>query len=515
MQSKSSTREQSAGYSWRTVLRSAGIALLSSLSLLVVVGWISQPLTAAGLDSAPNVVSASLEPSANPSRLDGRGFSTSGLPASSRSAEGNYRIYLPMVAHNNPLPPPPFAVQMYGGLNASTGLTWVVASGAKWIRVPIAWILIEPVKTTPRTYNWTSSDAAILPGSEAGIHFIVTIENNPSWAAESSCGPVNDPQDLKDFIGAIVARYPKVTYWEVYNEPDRVGTCFGERAALYVDMLTTQAYPTIKAANPSAQVVMGGVAMDWFTDEDGRFDRQFLANVATLCGKATLPCFDLANFHYYAGFRPGWEKYGRDISGKAAFVRQTLVANGYSRPVINTETGWPSCSGTNTPELAARYVPKTFARALASDLLVANWYSLHDFGDAGCPGLLDPDGKPRSAYTALQTLVTVLGQAKYVRAIPSSETGAAQIEAYQFSAPGATGWKQVEVYWYECPSMATSSTDCENTAPLKINAASEVEIGVIDKLGVKTTLDDDDDGVVDGKVTITLGSSPIYIDYQP
>jgi len=284
-------------------------------------------------------------------------------------------------------------------------------------------------------------------------------------------------------------------------------------------------YPVIKAANPNAQVLMGGVAMDYFKNGDGGvFDREFLTDTVAACAATPLlPCFDAANFHYYPTYRARWESYGRDISGKTAFIRQTLAAYNYDRPVLNTETGWwPANVPTNTfptgLELATRYIPKTFARAMASDLLAANLFALYDYGDIGLPGIVDPSGAPRPTFTALKTLSALLGQAKYVSTIPSSETGAAQIEGYRFSVPSAGGWKRLDVYWYECPSMVTlfpaSPADCANTAPLKISAS---QISVIDKLGGKTTVNDAADGTTDGKVTIPngVGSSPIYIDYQP
>jgi hypothetical protein len=523
MQSKSGAREQSAGHSRQAMWRAVGIALLSSLSLFAVVGLISHPTTAAGLDSISNMASGALAPSAN----------TSSLPSESRPAgvsrvSDNHPVYLPIVARNYPLLPPPIAIQAYGNLDASTGLTWVVASGVGWIRIPINWLNIEPVKTTPRTYNWATADASILAGADAGLNFIATIANNPSWAAAHSGGPVNDPQDLRDFVSAVVARYPQVAYWEIYNEPDRIDMRFGENGAGYAAMLQS-VYPVIKAANPNAQVVMGGLSMDFFKGkgddkgDGGFFDRQFLTDTVAACAATpSLPCFDMANFHYYPTYRARWEPYGRDISGKAAFIRQTLATYNYVRPVLNTETGWwPASIPTDTfptgQELAARYIPKTFARAIASNLLVANLYSLFDGDDVGLPGVVDKSGAPRPSFAALKTWTTLLGQAKYVRAIPSSETGDAQIEAYQFSVPSATGgFKRLEVYWYDCSSLVTLfpavPADCANTAPLQISAP---QIGMIDKLGGKTILSDAADGLTDGKVTILIGASPIYIDYQP
>jgi len=423
-----------------------------------------------------------------------------------------YQIHLPVVMQDYDAAIPPFAVQMYGSIGASTGLTQAVAAGVKWIRVPVVWSDIEPVNTTPDNYHWSSLDASFQAAWQAGIHLIFTIDANPSWAARWSSGPVSNTADLQEFVGAVVARYPGVEYWEFYNEPDRVGR-FGLNGAGYAAMLQS-VYPTVKSANPSAKVVIGGVAMDWFIEDGGPFDQHFLEDVLSNCAG---PCFDVANFHYYPGYRDRWEPYGRDIIGKAAYVRQILASRGYERPVINTEAGWPAGTISGSPELSARYVPKLYARTFAAGLALTNWYAMLDT-DSSLPGLLDSNMTPRLAYTAYQTLTSLTSFARYVRAIPPAETGSAQIEGYQFTVPGTSGRKRLDVYWYDCPSMYNYvtgyPTDCTNVAPLVVNAS---RIAVIDKMGARVILNDADDGLTDGKIAIPggVGSSPIYVDYAP
>jgi hypothetical protein len=256
---------------------------------------------------------------------------------------------------------------------------------------------------------------------------------------------------------------------------------------------------------------MGGLAMDWFIDAGGPFDRNFLPDVLANCAG---PCFDIANFHYYPYFRSSWEPYGRDIIGKANYMRQMLETYDYERPVFNTETGWPSGTNWGSPELQARYVPKVFVRGLAADLPAMTWFSLID-SDYSLPGLLDMQLNPRPAYEALRALIATMPQPRFVRTIPVSETGSSFIEAYQFSVPGPTGLKQVDVYWYDCPSVVSYPAypfDCDDVAPLRLNAPQVVKI---DKLGNRLLVDDADDGDHDGYVTTELSSSPIYIEYQP
>ena len=76
--------------------------------------------------------------------------------------------------------------------------------------------------------------------------------------------------------------------------------------------LLTAAYPAIKAANPQAKVVFGGIAYDWFTDADpvtpannGPFVRAFFEDVLKNGGGGY---FDVMNFHFYPFFGFNWTR---------------------------------------------------------------------------------------------------------------------------------------------------------------------------------------------------------------
>jgi hypothetical protein len=259
--------------------------------------------------------------------------------------------------------------------------------------------------------------------------------------------------------------------------------------------------------------------MDWYVEEGGPFDSQFLTNVLSACVGS--PCLDVVNFHYYPAFRHKWESYGHDIIGKAVRVRQILTSYGYSLPIINTEMGWPAGTIWGSPSLAARYVTKSYVRALAAGLPVANWFALVD-ADASNPGLLGPGYMPRPAHSAYRVMASLLQQPRFVRAIPSTETGSARLEGYQLSVLGNNGYKRVDVYWYDCPSMYMTSlyqngapVDCADRAPLRV-AASQVTM--VTHLGTATMLTDAGDGILDGWVTIPNGgvdTNPIYVDFGP
>jgi streptogramin lyase len=516
----------SSGRVWATLANTNQLARLTPGTLPVIVTYTiptssSQP-TAIGIDSFDHVFFAE-QAAAKIGRLvvtSTASFSEYPLPQSGLKltglavAEDNsvwavayqdiHLVYLPVVMRDYDSVLPPFGIQTYGSIGASTGFTRVVEAGARWLRFPIRWKDIETYKDT---YNWGSLDASMQTIAASNIQVIGTIDYNPSWAAARPSGPVSNTADLQEFVGAVVARYPQVTYWEFYNEPDNKDF-FGFDSVPYATMLQA-VYPVVKSANPNAQVVMGGLALDWYTDENGPFVRGFLESVLSSCtGKS---CFDVANFHYYPPWRPVWEPYGHDIIGKANYIRQLLVQYGYDSPLINTETSWPSVTIWGSPELQARYVPKVYARGLAAGLPVITWFALLD-ADSYDPGLLGPGLTPRPSFAAYETFTSLMTGARFVRAILPSETGSVRIEGYQFSVSGPAGRKRLDIYWYDCPSMVTmwTPTDCADVAPLTINAS---QIAVIDKLGAKVVLDSGGNGHV--SIPGGVGSSPIYVDYAP
>jgi hypothetical protein len=398
-------------------------------------------------------------------------------------------------------------VQLYGGLTAANGFTRATQLATGWVRVPVYWSQIEPANTTPAYYNWSSMDTNVQAMQNSGINVVFTLDTNPAWAAASSGGPVSNTADLLEFFGALVARYPQVSYWEVYNEPDSI-VRFGNRGNVYAQLLNSL-YPVVKAANPAAQVVLGGLALDWFLEDGGYFDRDFLADVLAGCSGS---CFDVANFHYYPAFRGTWDNYGPDIIGKATYVRQLMATYGFTRPVMVTELGWPAGTNWGSPELAARYVPKVYARSLATDLKAAVWFALLD-ADSSNPGLLDSVTAPgtlipRPAFNAYQTWTSFMNEARYVGVVPTFDP----IEGYQFTVNGS----RLDVYWYDCPlvrePLSDGPVDCTNT---KTHSIPATRVGVSDKYGATVIRNDGDDGVADGKVTLTIGTNPVYVDFTP
>lgn len=445
-----------------------------------------------------------------------------GSLASSTPVTMTYTVYLPLVAKSPPTHYGYWAVQMYDRLVDYNGYDYAVAANVRWMRLRVSWFDVEPFNTTPGAYQWANLDQSIAAAKAADINLVVTLEGNPAWAAATPQGPVYSLTEFQQFVGAVAARYPSVKYWEIYNEPDNIYN-FGKASpsdtkggAVYATHLMA-GYAAVKAANPNAQVVMGGLAMDWF--EGGSFDPNFLDDMLTAC---TGTCFDIGNFHYYPLYRATWESYGRDIIGKATAFRQMLAAKGFTRPLMATETSW--VYSTRPPsdwggaDVQARYVPKTMVRGMAANLLTLSWYAMID-ADPDQPGLLGGYPlQPRLGYTALMRLDQQLRSARYERALTTSELASTALEGYVFTdKPGTASAQRIDVVWYDCPGLIVGTGnlpyDCANSAGYPIPAA---RITVYDYLnGTPIVYTDADDGVVDGKVTLSVNRKPLYVHYTP
>jgi hypothetical protein len=426
-----------------------------------------------------------------------------------------YKQFLPLVAGDaGSRLEVPFGVEIYS--RDPVIATRTHEAGARWARIPFHWDRFEPQNTTPENYNWSASlEQQLVDLSAKNVRVIFTLNRNPSWAATYLGGPIDlvPMSELVEFVTASVARYGappyNVKYWEIYNEPDNGDPTyaadgwgyFGDNPQGYVDVLAAL-YGPIKAVDPDAKVVLGGLAHDWFVEEGGPFVRDFVDNVLLLGGGAY---FDVMNFHYYVPFHIRWDQYGQGIIGKATSLRERMASQGVvDKPFICTESGMWSSEYSDPPgsdEIQSRYVAKLFARSAAADLDATIWYTLVDHPDLGHikRGLINSDYTLKPAYIAYQTMAQQLGPAEYVRTLSHAETGSDWIEAYAYITKDGTtnlyvAWTRDELE--RNMSVATS------------------QLVVVDKFGAQTILSDGDDGTVDGQVTVTLGPSPQFLRFS-
>ena len=233
-------------------------------------------------------------------------------------------------------------------------------AGAKWIRVDINWAQIQAAG--PSSYNWTSVDAVVTGAEARGMNVLGTIVYTPGWArpanAQATYAP--NPAQYAAFAQTAVAHYSAlgVQDYEIWNEPNSIGMWTpSPNPAAYTSILKA-AYPAIKAVDPTATVITGGLSPA-ATDGTNYLPTDFLADMYADGAKGS---FDAVGMHPYCnpdlpGATDAWsawyQMYGTPVS-----IRSLMVANGDGNLKIwGTEFGAPSAGASGvSPAFQAQTV---------------------------------------------------------------------------------------------------------------------------------------------------------------
>jgi hypothetical protein len=353
-------------------------------------------------------------------------------------------------------------------------------SGASWTRFDdFNWDAIEPVRIEPPEYHWDAVDeAALLAAATGGYEIIGIVLFTPPWAQKYpgiACGPIAEGEfeRFAQFMGELVSRYSQppynVSYWEIGNEPDvdyklvdpHSGFgCWGEEDDLYFgggyygEMLKV-VYPAIKAADPEAQVLVGGLLLDCDPvnppeNLDCKASR-FLEGILEVGGG---DYFDGVSFHaydYYFGDgiygNTNWNSYsnttGPVVTVKAKYLQSLLARFGQpSKYLLNTEVAVlcgrdgrePGCLTDDFNQTKSNYVASANVVAAARKLVANVWYSLTGWRASGLVQGASLQLLP--AYDAFRFNADQLDGAQYIRDLEQYDG----LVGYEFERDGDILW---------------------------------------------------------------------------
>jgi hypothetical protein len=448
------------------------------------------------------------------------------LPLGSSDLES---VFVPFVLRNFPQPLSRFGVEIDRGKVGYTD-SQAKAADVGWVRYNgIVWSKVE---SSQGIRDWTQLDEferEVRALSLYGLTPMVIVRGTPSWAQKVpglACGPIEEDalDDFADFMAKAVERYSvppyNVKYWEIWNEPDAYGAvnpsgpygCWGDDqdeyyGGRYYAQMLKQVYPRIKQADPSAQVIVGGLLM-WCDSEDPAPQpgigacpsAKFLDGILMEGGASA---FDIMAYHAYPYWEPGsaatdwdltqlhWDHRGGVLLGKLDFIRQRFQEYNVRKPILMNEGGlmcisndnnYPPCSSQEFRQAQANYVIRLYARTWANGLLGSSWYTLDGAGWRQ-GGLLDDNQNPRPAYDVYQFMSQLLKGASYSRSLSSGA-----LEGYAFYSPKAG--REYRFYW----------TNDSSTVPLSLPAGT---IAVYDQVGQNIT---------PGGGTMNVGFDPIVVE---
>lgn len=130
--------------------------------------------------------------------------------------------------------------------------------GMKRIRITALWDRIE---STKGTYWWNQIDMLVNTAINAGIEPLVVLLGVPSWARPNFETAIKGFRtEWEAFCTAVASRFAGVVKtYEIWNEPN-LGRFWLDGNALNFHDVLSRAITKIKAADPNAAVISGGLA---------------------------------------------------------------------------------------------------------------------------------------------------------------------------------------------------------------------------------------------------------------
>ncbi|MDI6873946.1 MAG: beta-galactosidase, partial [Actinomycetota bacterium] len=359
--------------------------------------------------------------------------------------------------------------EMEGELNA------LAETGAGWVRCDFAWADLEPVRGS---WNFAGADAVVAEAGSRGIQVLGILGTSPPWANGGNDWnyPPTDLEAWRNYVRTVCGRYRGlVPAWEIWNEENIPQFWMpAPDVDRYLELLAA-ASQEIRAVDPGARVVMGGMAGLGYD-----YLNQCLE-------KGAADYVDAVAYHPYAETIGVEGQPEEDLYRPKERLCRTLVD--FVRWVISqhtdrqleiwiTEVGWTTCADSPPgvdEATQASYLLRTVINYAGTAVDRVFWYSLRD--DLTNPwdryGLLDYAFRPKPSLHYLRTFEQVFGSAS-----------AEEPEAISMTCGEPSS---LEAHCFRCPdgSLAVGvwkSDDLADTVDITVNDTSLLAAFRVDNL---------------------------------
>lgn len=287
--------------------------------------------------------------------------------------------------------------------------------GLSWIRWTLHWPILEPAAGQYKLADLDAAMAAAKPHNYNTVAYLVGSasfdSSAPQGASNSDQYPPRDYNLFAERMTALAQRYPQVSHWQVWNEPNIIWLPQADPVAYY-KLLTTTAN-AIRTALPGKPIVTAGVA--YYGQMRGTTGYMLQSMVDQGLASQNI----VAAYHPYSEYPEGDAPADRDFLVRANALNKTLHNAGVSE-VWATEWGWSSYAGPVEMQHLigvngqADYTLRRLALMSTMDYQRIFLFNLSDLDERASVrdrgyGLLDLNGQPKPVYTALKNFFAVTG----------------------------------------------------------------------------------------------------------
>ncbi len=293
------------------------------------------------------------------------------------------------------------------------------AMGVRWLRTDLNWESVQ--REGPDSFDWREMDRIVSLAGSFGITVLPVVGSTPEWAWQDRerASPPRDPEAFGRFLTAAVRRYaPRgIHAWEIWNEPNLEGPFPPLPDPIAYAVLLKVGSAAIRAADPEATVILGGLASVTTTRLQGNPPAMAAVEfLETVYAEGAGGSFDAVGFHPYTGEDPPDIGAPQNSWGlMAGPIRAIMAAHGdEDKQIWITEYGAP----TNEDEGSAS--EERQAELLAAGVALARetpwvgplfWYSYRDLGDdpeysEDWFGLIAKDGRSKPARAVMEEILS-------------------------------------------------------------------------------------------------------------
>lgn len=291
------------------------------------------------------------------------------------------------------------------------------ALGLQWVRVDVHW---DRHETAAGRYRLAELDKLVETMDRHQLKSVVYAVGSaphatsaPRNSATPDQYPPKDARTFAKFMYLLAQRYPQVTAWQVWNEPNLPAYWRpAEDPKAYGELLlsTTQA---LRQAAPNKDVVMAGMAYYSQMPVEGGLMFEALGQLG------------VQNLNTVAAYHPYTQRPEGNTAREPDFLQHAsqlnnLLRSGNIKKIWATEWGWSSYAGPKEEQPIigqdgqADYVLRRLALMSALDFDRVFLFALSDLDDRATVrdrgyGLLDLQGQPKQVYRALKRFLDITG----------------------------------------------------------------------------------------------------------